>query len=86
MIHGYCIHLLFQLYNSTTGEMLKELRKTRYGGYQIMCMRFHPKEHHVLLAGTSEGLVFLCNTETGDITEKLAGTTDSYMLYCLFIK
>lgn len=61
-----------RLYNSTTGEMLKELRKTRYGGYQIMCMRFHPKEHHVLLAGTSEGLVFLCNTETGDITEKLS--------------
>ena len=45
-----------------------------------MCMRFHPKEHHVLLAGTSEGLVFLCNTETGDITEKLSGTTDSYTI------
>jgi hypothetical protein len=60
--------------------MLKELRKTRYGGYQIMCMRFHPKEHHVLLAGTSEGLVFLCNTETGDITEKLSGTTAFVLL------
>lgn len=60
-----------RLFNSTTGELLKELRKTRYGGFQIMCLRFHPKEHHILLAGTSEGLIFLCNTQDGTLTEKI---------------
>lgn len=61
-----------RIYNSRTGEMLQELRKTRYGGFQIMCMRFHPKEHHLLLAGTSEGLVFLCNTKDGTVVEKIS--------------
>ncbi|CAC5403581.1 unnamed protein product [Mytilus coruscus] len=60
-----------RLFNSTTGELLKKLRKTRYGGFQIMCLRFHPKEHHILLAGTSEGLIFLCNTQDGTLTEKI---------------
>ncbi|CAG2194830.1 unnamed protein product [Mytilus edulis] len=60
-----------RLFNATTGELLKDLRKTRYGGFQIMCLRFHPKEHHILLAGTSEGLIFLCNTQDGTVTEKI---------------
>lgn len=38
-----------------------------------MCLRFHPKEHHILLAGTSEGLIFLCNTQDGTVTEKITG-------------
>ncbi|XP_060071699.1 uncharacterized protein LOC132551564 [Ylistrum balloti] len=58
-----------RLYESKTGKMLQELRKARYGGLQIMCMRFHPKNHHILLAGTAEGKVFECNIKDGNITE-----------------
>nr|XP_022315770.1 WD repeat-containing protein 5-like [Crassostrea virginica]XP_022315771.1 WD repeat-containing protein 5-like [Crassostrea virginica]XP_022315772.1 WD repeat-containing protein 5-like [Crassostrea virginica] len=57
------------LYSSTTGKLVMELRKSRYGGMAIMCMRFHPKAHHILLATTSDGKIFSCNTNTGDIEE-----------------
>ncbi|KAK3090820.1 hypothetical protein FSP39_014936, partial [Pinctada imbricata] len=57
------------LYNSRTGEMVSELRKPRYGGMQIMCLRFHPKEHHILLATTSDGKILACNTKDGTVNE-----------------
>ncbi|XP_041364613.1 suppressor of mec-8 and unc-52 protein homolog 1-like [Gigantopelta aegis] len=55
-----------QLLSSTTGELKKDLRKTRHGGYPIMSLKFHPKDHSILFAGTSEGLVYAINIETGD--------------------
>lgn len=64
---------VFQLYSSTTGELVSELRKSRYGGMAIMCMRFHPKAHHILLASTSDGKIFSCNTDTGAIEEFASG-------------
>ncbi|XP_033753076.1 WD repeat-containing protein slp1-like [Pecten maximus] len=59
------------LYESKTGKMLRELRKARYGGLQIMCMRFHPKNHHILLACSAEGKVFECDTKDGNVTERI---------------
>lgn len=64
---------VFQLYSSTTGELVSELRKSRYGGMAIMCMRFHPKAHHILLASTSDGKIFSCNTDTGAVEEFASG-------------
>lgn len=57
------------LYNATTGEFVKELRKPRYGGLQIMCIRFHPKVNHILLASTADGKVYECNTNDGSVVE-----------------
>jgi hypothetical protein len=53
--------------------MVSELRKSRYGGMAIMCLRFHPKATHILLATTSDGKIFSCNTNTGDIEEFVSG-------------
>lgn len=57
-----------RLYNPLTGELIRELRANRHGGYAVMCMRFHPKEPNLLYAGTSEGHVYLYNVDTGDAT------------------
>ncbi|XP_021344361.1 uncharacterized protein LOC110444296 [Mizuhopecten yessoensis] len=62
-----------RLYESRTGEFIKELRKPRYGGLQIMCLRFHTKVHHILLASTADGKVFECNTKDDSIAEVISG-------------
>ncbi|OWF40099.1 WD repeat-containing protein slp1-like [Mizuhopecten yessoensis] len=61
-----------RLYESRTGEFIKELRKPRYGGLQIMCLRFHTKVHHILLASTADGKVFECNTKDDSIAEVIS--------------
>ncbi|XP_069125374.1 uncharacterized protein [Argopecten irradians] len=60
-----------RLYHSNNGEMDKELRQARYGGLQIMCMRFHPKKQHILLACSAEGKVFECDTKECMVAEKI---------------
>ncbi|WAQ97650.1 hypothetical protein MAR_030340 [Mya arenaria] len=65
---------LLALYNTAKGTKLPDLRKTRYGGYPIMCLRFHPKNPKILFAGTSEGQILSCDisdfiTEDGKIVE-----------------
>ncbi|XP_046567483.1 uncharacterized WD repeat-containing protein all2124-like [Haliotis rubra] len=70
-----------QLLSSRTGKMIKEIRKTRHGGYAVMCMQFHTKEHHILLASTSEGYVYACNTEDG--THKQVLTEKNNEINCL---
>ncbi|KAK7503436.1 hypothetical protein BaRGS_00005357 [Batillaria attramentaria] len=55
-----------RLYDPITGELIRELRANRHGGYSIMCLRYHPKEPHLLFAGTAEGHVYCYNTLTGD--------------------
>lgn len=52
---------LFQLYDTATGKKLPDIRKSRYGGYPIMVLRFHPKNPNIIYAGTSEGQVLSCD-------------------------
>ena len=54
--------------------MISEPRKSRYGGMQIMCLRFHPKEPHILLVTTSDGKIMACNTKDDTIQEIVSGT------------
>ncbi|XP_052786380.1 uncharacterized protein LOC128221815 [Mya arenaria] len=69
-----CGNGTIRLYNTAKGTKLPDLRKTRYGGYPIMCLRFHPKNPKILFAGTSEGQILSCDisdfiTEDGKIVE-----------------
>ncbi|XP_064608656.1 uncharacterized WD repeat-containing protein all2124-like [Liolophura sinensis] len=58
-----------ELRNPLTGELVKELRKSRYGGYQVMCIRFNPKNPDLFFATTSEGMVYSCNIKDGSCQE-----------------
>ncbi|KAL5018559.1 hypothetical protein ScPMuIL_004281 [Solemya velum] len=58
-----------KILNAQTGDPIRELRKSRYGGLQIMCLRFHPKDPNILLAGTGEGKLYAFNVESGTETE-----------------
>ncbi|ESO89175.1 hypothetical protein LOTGIDRAFT_229075 [Lottia gigantea] len=57
------------LFAPKTGNLIKELRKSRHGGLAIMCIRFHPKDTNILLAGTADGMVFACYMEEGTCKE-----------------
>ncbi|KAL8580589.1 hypothetical protein ACOMHN_046792 [Nucella lapillus] len=65
------------LYNSHTGEKVRDLRPHRHGGYPVMCLRFHPKQLHLLYAATSEGHVYVINTDTGEGANKAAIKEDT---------
>ncbi|RUS72744.1 hypothetical protein EGW08_019494 [Elysia chlorotica] len=56
-----------QLFSGETGEMARELRACRQGGSSIMCLRWHPKEPHLLYAVDTEGHIFVYNTLTGEL-------------------
>lgn len=49
------------MYETATGKKLPDIRKSRYGGYPIMVLRFHPKNPKIIYAGTSEGQVLSCD-------------------------
>ena len=66
------------MYNSTTGELIRELRPNRHGGYSVMCLRYHPKDPNFLYAGTAEGHVYLINTETGELQHIITGKLESF--------
>ncbi|KAK7111404.1 katanin p80 WD40 repeat-containing subunit B1-like [Littorina saxatilis] len=57
-----------RMYKGRTGELVRELRPNRHGGFAIMCLRFHPKDPTMLYAGSAEGHVYLIHTETGALT------------------
>ena len=57
----YSFILFFQLYETATGRKLPDVRKSRYGGFPIMVLRFHPKNPSIIYAGTSEGQVLSCD-------------------------
>lgn len=56
-----CGNGTIRLYETSTGKKLPDVRKSRYGGYPIMVLRFHPKNHSLLYAGTSEGQILSCD-------------------------
>jgi len=56
-----CGNGTIRLYETATGQKLPDVRKSRYGGYPIMVLRFHPKNPSVIYAGTSEGQVLSCD-------------------------
>jgi len=58
-----------EIFNSTTGERISCVRKSRYGGLPIMCLRFNPIEPKVLLGAGSEGMVVACNLEDQSCTD-----------------
>ena len=62
-----------QIVNTATGKLDKELRKHKYGALAVTCMRFNPKEQHILFAATSEGNVHACNTQDSIVQEVVDG-------------
>lgn len=56
-----CGNGTIMLYDSSTGKKIADVRKSRYGGYPIMVLRFHPKKPNIIYAGTSEGQVLSCD-------------------------
>lgn len=56
-----CGNGTIRLYETATGRKLPDVRKSRYGGFPIMVLRFHPKNPGILYAGTSEGQVLSCD-------------------------
>lgn len=60
-----------RLYNVKTGQKTPDVRKTRYGGYPIMVLRFHPKKLDLVYAGTSDGRILSCDI-SDFISDKLA--------------
>ena len=49
------------------------MRKSRYGGLPIMCLRFNPIEKGILLGAGSEGMVVACNLEDQSCTDFIRG-------------
>lgn len=60
-----------QLYDGKSGEMTRELRACRQGGSSIMCIRWHPKEPHLLYAVDTEGHIYIYNSETGELKDTI---------------
>lgn len=58
-----------EIFDSTTGERISCVRKSRYGGLPIMCLRFNPIETRTLLGAGSEGMVVACNLEDQSCTD-----------------
>jgi len=58
-----------EIFNSTTGERVSCVRKSRYGGLPIMCLRFNPIEKGILLGAGSEGMVVSCKLEDQSCTD-----------------
>lgn len=56
-----CGNGAIRLYDTVTWTAKPDIRKTRYGGFPIMVMRFHPKNPSLIYAGTSEGQVLSCD-------------------------
>lgn len=56
-----CGNGTIKLYETRTGKKLPDIRKTRYGGFPIMALRFHPKNNNHIYAATSEGQVLDCD-------------------------
>lgn len=56
-----CGNGTIRLYECSTGRKLPDVRKSRYGGYPIMVLRFHPKNPKLIYAGTSEGQILSCD-------------------------
>lgn len=56
-----CGNGTIRLYETATGRKLPDIRKSRYGGFPIMTLRFHPKNPALMFAGTSEGQVLSCD-------------------------
>ena len=67
------VDINLQMYDSRTGQLLKDLRPNRHGGYAVMCLRYHPKDPKLLYAGTAEGLMFLINTDTLECKQIING-------------
>ncbi|KAH3872444.1 uncharacterized protein LOC127868775 isoform X3 [Dreissena polymorpha] len=56
-----CGNGTIRLFDTATGVKLPDIRKSRYGGFPIMCLRFHPKNPSIIYAGTSEGQILSCD-------------------------
>ncbi|KAL4239912.1 hypothetical protein ACF0H5_000711 [Mactra antiquata] len=56
-----CGNGTIRLYETATGKKAPDIRKSRYGGYPIMVLRFHPKNPNLIYAGTSEGQILCCD-------------------------
>jgi WD40 repeat protein len=58
-----------EVFNSSTGERVSCLRKSRHGGMPIMSLRFNPIEKDILMAAGSEGIVLACKVEDQSCTD-----------------
>ncbi|XP_013394376.1 vegetative incompatibility protein HET-E-1 [Lingula anatina] len=58
-----------EILDALTGNPVQELRKSKYGGLPIGCLRFNPQQQHILFAGGADGNVYSCNSQTGECTE-----------------
>lgn len=56
-----CGNGTIRLYEPKSGRKLGDIRKTRYGGFPIMVLRFNPKNPSHIYGGTSEGQVLDCD-------------------------
>ncbi|XP_059163843.1 guanine nucleotide-binding protein subunit beta-5b-like [Physella acuta] len=54
-----------QIYETKTGNMMKELRACRQGGFAVMALNFHPKEPDILYASSTDGCISIYNIESG---------------------
>ncbi|GFO18608.1 WD repeat-containing protein, partial [Plakobranchus ocellatus] len=74
-----------QVFSGATGEMSRELRACRQGGSSIMCLKWHPKEPHILYAADTEGYIYVYNTDTGELMSTIAeaGNEINTMDFCV---
>ncbi|XP_053389420.1 uncharacterized protein LOC123562065 [Mercenaria mercenaria] len=56
-----CDNGTIKLFEPKSGKKIADVRKSRYGGYPIMVLRFNPKNPKHIYAGTSEGQILDCD-------------------------
>lgn len=66
-----------RLYRTKDGKAMPDIRKTRYGGFPIMVLKFHPRNPQIIYAGTSEGQVLSCNISDFYEKSQQAGDIES---------